>query len=84
MDLRLAVFYSLVTALLWGVGPVLYKKFYERFSSYFGYLVDALFGSTLILFTLFAHWWTGLCTTARRYADDGSLLAVLLHVFSLV
>ncbi len=49
MNLQLAVFYSLLTALLWGVGPVLYKKFYERFSSYFGYLVDAAFGSTLVL-----------------------------------
>lgn len=49
MNVELAIALSLVAAVLWGFGPVLYKRFYERYSAGFGYLIDALCGSTLVL-----------------------------------
>ncbi len=44
-----AIALSLLTAFLWGLAPVFYKQFYKRCSSYMSYIIDACFGSLLIL-----------------------------------
>lgn len=43
------IFLALIAAVLWGAGPVLYKRFYERYTAGFGYLLDALCGSTVVM-----------------------------------
>lgn len=49
MNIQIAISLALFSAFLWGLGPVLYKQFYNNCSAYTGYILDALFGSLIIL-----------------------------------
>ena len=48
-NVQIAMLLSLTSACLWGLGPVLYKQFYMSCSAYFSYILDAIFGSCLVL-----------------------------------
>lgn len=48
-DYTLSILFALVTAVMWGLGPVLFKKSYEKVSAYFSYSFDGVFGGTLLM-----------------------------------
>jgi drug/metabolite transporter (DMT)-like permease len=49
MNTGIAIIFALLTAIMWGLGPVLFKKAYSKVSSYFSYSFDGLTGGTLLM-----------------------------------